>query len=562
MAPFPRMKRAIALCLLILSVGCRDERPAARREVTATASGAAQPKQGGTLVRRLASDINTLNFVLHTTSSEKFVLGYLHDPIVAYDKNLKIVPALAKRWQVSPDGKTYTFTLDERARFSDGTPVRASDVLFTLRKIVDPKSPSPQLAGLFESLNLDQTRVVDDQTISVVFDTPRAAQLDSFNIAVLPEHVYGGGDFANDYNERVVGTGPYLFVSRNAGTEIVLARRQDYWRKPAFIDRIVFKVLSDDSVAWNAMKQGEIDEMRITADQYRLDGQKPAVRDRMNFHRFYLLSYNFIPWNLRSPILSDKRVRRALAMMLDRRSIVRNVYHGNARIMTGPFTEDQWAFNSAVKPIEFDPAGAKKLLAAAGWSDRDGDGTLDRDGKPLKVTMLLVAGNKPSADQAQVFQSALKDIGVRLDLVTMDGATFFKRVSSGDYESAFLAWNLDADPDLYTLFHSSQFVPDGQNLVFYSNPRVDELIMRARAELDQQKRAALYRELHAILADDQPYTWTVQLATTWAVNKRVRGVEEGKGFGLFYWEPGPRAWWLASGSETAPSQPPQPQPNR
>jgi peptide/nickel transport system substrate-binding protein len=529
-----------ALLVLTLS-GCGgSEHPATQ---TATQNGAT-PIGGGTLIRRLTAFPATLNPILEETGDERDVMLYLHDGLIEFDKDLQIIPSLATKWEIAPDARSFVFHLDPKATFSDGTPLKASDVVFTLKKIVDPKSESSQLAGLFEGLDVTATRAIDDATVQVVFSQPRPGQLFSFSIPILPEHVYGKGDFRTAFNRSSVGTGPYVVKEFKQGSRIRLVRRDNYWRELPPIREILFKVIPDDNVAWNALLAGELDESKITSDRWRIAKDSSALKDRVTFKRFYLLGYNFAPWNTRDPILADKRVRRAMAMCLDRRSLIQNVFYGTARMISGPFTPDQWAYNPDVKPIEFDPKAAAALLAEAGWRDTNGDGLLDRNGAPLRIEMLLPAGSKTSETQGQFYQQALKKIGVTLDLNVLDVAVMFDRVLTGKYQTALLQWNTDLDPDVHSLFHSSQMPPAGQNFVYYSNPQLDQLIDQGRIETDQAKRVAIYQQIHALLAEDQPYMWMVQVSDKWALSPRIHNVEESKGLGLSAWYPGARAWWL------------------
>ncbi|HXI11730.1 MAG TPA: ABC transporter substrate-binding protein [Thermoanaerobaculia bacterium] len=548
------LRVALVVLLTALIAGC-NRTETAPQPLTAQTGPLTTPSTGGTLVRRLESDINTLNFILHTTEYENLVLSYLYAPLIDFDVNQKIIPRLAKSWEVSPDGRTYRFLLDEKATFDDGAPVRASDVLFTLGKIVDKNSGAFQLTSSFEGLQLDASKAIDDRTVEIVFAMPRASQLAAFNIAILPESVYGKGDFKKDFNRKVVGNGPYRLTRRDAGKEILLERRNDYWGPRPSIEKIRFKIISDDTVAWNAMKRGEIDEMSISSDRWRNEGATESVRNRMEIHRFHS-GYIFVPWNNSDPLLRDAAIRRTLMMCLDRRAIIQNLYFGTARIMTGPFSPDQWTFNADVRPIEFNLEEARKSFAALGWRDSNGDGVLDKGGKSFVIDVLLHTGNKPSMDQAQIFQQALKQVGVTMNLVTLDSATFFDRIQKGEYQSAFLAQGIDVDADLdVSQFHSSQFPPNGNNWAFYSNPRVDKLITEGRAEFDQAKRLVIYRELHEILANDQPYGWTVEYTNKWGLNRRVGNVTVSNTGGLFFWYPGPLDWTLA---ETASTLPPSP----
>ena len=514
------------------------------------------PQDGGTVVRRLDVDITTLNPVMAQSDFDRRVDFYLFTPMIHLDTDLQPMPGLAEKWEISSDGKEYTFHLNPAATFSDGSPVHASDVLFTLKKIVDPQTEAPQIAGGFENLDLKTTRVVDDHTIIIGFREELAPQLVHFNdLLVLPEHVYSKGDFKTDYISRAVGTGPYRLVRRVAGQEILLERRPEYWGPRPPLQRVLFKVITDDATAWAAMKRGEIDETIIPADTFFAEYRRPELLRFIDFRRFYTLNYNYVPWNTRDPMLSDKRLRRALAMCIDLKSIIENLYHGTARAMTGPFTPDQWAYNPEVPVIEYNPQEARRILQSLGWLDTNNDGLLDKGGKPLKIEMLVITGSQASTQFAPLFQAELKKIGVQLDIVPLESGAFISRVLAGNYQAGYLNWKLDPDPDPFNLFHSSQFPPRGQNLVFYSNPEADRLIDQGRHELDQTKRKAIYRQLHALIADDQPYAWTVEVSSKWAVNKRVRDVKESKGWGLFNWFPGELGWWIPRDQRTHDAPP-------
>jgi peptide/nickel transport system substrate-binding protein len=502
------------------------------------------PTDGGTLYRRFESDITSLNPLLVTTTYEKNVLSYIHEPLLDLAKDHKLAPALAERWTVSPDGKSYTFYLDRRARWSDGKQVQASDVVFTLKKIVDPKSQSPQLAGLFNGLDANATRAVNATTVQVVFTAPRASQLLAFNVPIIPEHVYSKGNFLRDFNRKALGSGPYTLKAAKAGESITLERRKDYWRTNPHIQTIVFRLIEDDATAFNALLKGEVDETRVTSDQWKNSKDQTAVTEKIDLRRFYPLSYSFIPWNTKDEMLSDKRVRTALAMCFDRRSMINSLFYGTARIVTGPYTPDHPAYNPKVKPIEFDLDKAAKLLKEAGWVDTNKDNLLDRAGRPLSVEILIPSGSTISASMSQAFQQSAGKIGVDVKVTPLDASVMFNRLFEGKYQGAFVTWDLDLDPDLFTTFHSSQMSPTGQNFAFYSNKQVDDLIVAARQELDDEKRLELYQQLHALLAEEQPYMWLLQVSTKWGINRRVQNVEEAEGLGLFLWNPGPLEWWL------------------
>jgi peptide/nickel transport system substrate-binding protein len=439
------------------------------------------PHDGGTLYRRLGADISTLNPIISSTAYDRLVANYLFTPLLNYDRNLRPVAGLAKTWRVSSDGRLYRFELNERATFSDGVPVRASDVVFTLRKIVDPAAGAMQISGSFELLDLSHTRAINENTVEVAFREVLATQLTSFtDVLVLPEHVYGTGSFRDDFHNRAVGSGPYRLVRREAGKELRLERRADYWGVRPHIQTVVFKVIADHNTAWNALQQGVVDETLITSDRWtRVQGDSSLAR-KIDFRHFYGANYNAIAWNNRHELLADKEIRRALAMCIPVESLAKEIYQGTARGLSGPFTPDEGAYNPAVPIVPYDPTQAARVFASHGWVDSNGDGILDRRGKSFSLELIVIAGNAPTQSLAQMLQAEWKKIGLDIKLVLLDGATAIQRVVAGNYDAAYVGWSLDADPDPFGLFHSSAIPPHGQNVVFYSNPEADRLIERGR----------------------------------------------------------------------------------
>ena len=532
-----RSMRRLVVVVTILSLACGREKPQAPPEPTSTA----RPALGsGRLVRRLEGDVKTLNYLLQQTEDERQVLSLLYDPLIELDQDLTPVPGVAARWDVLDEGKTYILHLDPRANFSDGTPLRASDVVFTLNKIFD--AHSVQFAPWFGGLDRKQTKAVDARTVRVAFDEPHAGRVYAFNIGVMPEHVYRKENFAT--TTRVVGNGPYLLKERGRDGSLLLIRRENYWREKPAIGAVRFRPIPENAVAWRALQRGDVDVTRVDNDTWFHVANDPAVRQSVVFHSVWQLGYNCIVWNLADSLLRDLRVRRALAMAFDRETIINQVYHGQARAVTGPFTSDQQENDPDVLPIAFNLSAARALLNSAGWHDSDGDGVLDRNGARFEFTLLILAGSAASRDQAQVFQNALHGIGVQLHIKGLDEAAFYDLVLQRNYQGAFLSWVNEPDPDPLELFHSKQ-IGDGMNVTGYASTEADQLMDSANRELDTERRIALYRRLHQVLARDQPYLWTVQVAQKWAVHRRVQNVKVAKGYGLFHWYPDSRAWWLS-----------------
>jgi len=473
--------------------------------------------------------------------SERYVAHYLFTPLVYLDEHNHPVPGLAERWEISDDRRVYTFHLNPRATYSNGTPVHASDVVFTLEKIKDSVNAS-EFASSFEHLDLKGTKAIGTTTVLVVFRTALATQLESFaEVRVLPEAVYGKGAFRDDFHDRAIGSGPYTLAVRESG-RIVVERREHYWRDKPHIQRVVFRVIDDFGTAWRALKIGEVDESYVPSVAWERERTTPDVlRRRLAFREFLAPSYTCVAWNARRSLLRDKRVRRALAMSVDANKFVA-LHSGTARPLTGPFTLGHDAYNRAVPPIPYAPQEAKRMLAELGWRDTDGDGVLDKAGTAFRFTLLVP--NKSTESYAALIQAAMKRVGIIVDLQTMDFASALDRIQSNNYDATYYTWNLDADPDLYTLFHSSQRSETGNNFVWYSNAEVDSLLERARVATDAATRRALQHRIHEIIADEQPYSWYMQVTSKWGFAEKVHGVRVSPLAGLFLWYPGEFDWWL------------------
>jgi peptide/nickel transport system substrate-binding protein len=531
---------------LLLVIACvTSTGPALRDEHAIHAAPAIEhpADEGGVLFRRLTDDV-TLNPFRIVQLNDRYVATYLYTPLINISSTFRPVPGLATTWTISADGLTYRFWLNPKATFSDGTPVLASDVVFTLSEGLNPAARAVQLADAFALLDRVHTHAVDAHVVDVVFRERRARQLLEFNkLFVVPEHAYRQAS-RDALEEFAVGSGPYRLVRHERGKEVVLQRREDYWGEKPHIPRVVLKIIGSSATAWNAVTLGLIDETSVSSETWFHERTNAAVTANIEFRLFYTFNYNFVAWNTEHPLLQDKRVRRALAMCVPVDAIITHIYHGTARRLTGPFLPDTPAYNVAVPPIPYAPQEARRILTSLGWVDHDHDGVLDRAGRPLTFTLLIGAQNGFDREFAQLVQEELRKIGVAMTISAVDENTLGTTVKGGKFDAAMLGTATDAEPHLETWFGSGEIPPNGLNIARYRNPDVDRLIAEAQRELNDAKRYALYRRIHAILAEDQPFLWTVQVQEKWALRRRVHGAGASPGYGLFRWYPGELAWWI------------------
>jgi peptide/nickel transport system substrate-binding protein len=553
----PRVVRRVVVFAWLAAVlaGCGKKNGAdhAGQDSLRTDNEVAQP--GGSVIRRLESECKTLNWVMYTTAYENFVLRYLYDPLFDYNEAGDMIPVLAAELpEVSSDHLRMTVRLRDDIHWEDGVPVTAHDLKFALDKIQDPGIPALNKEGFFEKL--DRLEVVDDRTIVFVWKEPFAPALFALTqLWPIPKHVYGQGDFlTHPANRKPVGCGPFKFEEWRSGHYISLVRNDAYHGQKAYLDRVIFKIVEDDAVALNMMRTGELDEMRATQQQWERQMAEPEFVARFNKYDYYFPQYNYIVWNCTSPWFSDARVRRAMTMLFDRESINTKIYSGYARLISGPFYINSWAYDKTVKPYPFDPEAAKRLLDEAGWKDSNGDGVRDKNGTKFEFELLHAFGSNIAVQFAQLLQEECGKAGVRVSIRQIEGATFFDRVDDADFGAAVLGWRLDLDPDIFDTFHSSMAPPSGLNNSRYSNPRVDSLLVLGRAEFDSGKRQSIYHQVHRLIHEDAPYTFINTVPDKRPIAKKIHGVKFAWSGPYDFW-PGASYWWVDDAPKQSASGP-------
>ncbi|HEU4365007.1 MAG TPA: peptide-binding protein [Candidatus Krumholzibacteria bacterium] len=543
-----RMLRHAVLAGVLLAglSGCggrgeRAEENATGGNAAGDASGA---KTGGTVIRRLESECKTLNYVLATTAYEQFVLRHLYDPIVDYDENGDLVPVLAASLPVvSADHLRVTIKLREDIHWQDGVPITSRDARFALARIQDPDVPALNKLAYFEKLARLETP--DDHTLIFVWKEPFAPGMYAITqLWPIPEHIYGQGDFlTHPANRKPVGSGPFILDEWRSGQYISLKRYDDYHGRKAYLDRMIFKVVEDDAVALNMLKIGELDEMRVTQIQWEKQTVDADFEARFNRYQYYYPQYNFIGWNCRTPWFTDGRVRLAMTLLFDRESINNKIYSGYARLVSGPFYINSWAYDKTVRPHPYDPVRARQLLDEAGWIDSNGDGIRDKDGRKFEFELNIAHGSSIAPQFAQLLQEECDKSGVRVNIRSIEASTFFGKVDKGECDAWTLGWNLDLDPDVYDTFHSSKAPPNGVNYGGYRNSAVDSLLVAGRAEFDEEKRTAIYHWVHRIMHEDPPYTFVNAVPEKRPIARRIQGVLMSPKGPYDFW-PGANYWWI------------------
>lgn len=493
------------------------------------------PAPGDMLVEATIGDAKNLNPPLISETTGSGIASLVFGGLIRPGPDLEPEGEIAESWEVSSDGRVLTYHLRRGVRFHDGHELTGEDVAFTAGVYADPEVNSPHRSDYED---IERVEVLSPHRVRVTYRKPFAPALWNFG-AILPRHVLQGQDVNKaPFNRAPLGSGPYRFVEWKTDRHILLEANSDYWEGAPYVSRYLLRIIPDQSTAFLELLNGGVDALgawaggALTPEQYARQTGTPGFRRNFEKYRTSSLGYTYLGWNLNRPMFRDKRVRRALTLALDRRAIVDNVLYGLGEVATGPYPPASWAHNPDVEPLPYDPEAAKKLLAEAGWTDTDGDQLLDRDldgdGKrePFSFEIVTNQGNVSRERVATIVQRQLQEVGVEARVRILEWTTFLTQfINKRDYDATILGWSLGVDPDAYAIWHSSKTGEHEYNFVGYANPKVDRLLEEGRRTLDLEARKRIYRQIHAILAEDLPYTFLYVPAGLSAVHRRFKGIE-------------------------------------
>jgi peptide/nickel transport system substrate-binding protein len=570
---------ALASALVLLGCGGpRDAEKSAPAAGDSSATAAKPPESDGPPVRgdwvvvHTIADPENLNPLTSNDFGASQVLAWIFPPLIRVDPTtLELAPMLAKALpEVSEDKLTYTYHLRDDVTFSDGKPLTAEDVVFTLKATRNPKVNAPSQRNYYNSvkdavaldpytvrITLSQVYFLNDWVLGGTSPIPRhyydpenlldgisVAELNDWN-SLAPAKQERAERFAKDFNERFnrrpIGPGAMILEDPKrdlvTGEKIELRHRNGYFAPghpelaDPWVDRVVYRVINDADAALASLKAGAIDFMGLRPVQYLKQTSDPRFEERIEKHVDLASSYSYIGWNEKRAIFADPHVRQALSHLVDKRNICDKVMLGLADPVESPIYPRRPEYNGSLQPWAYDPARAKELLAEAGWSDTDGDGILDKeiDGKrvPLRFEIVSNAGNDDRRNLGLVVADEFKRAGIDATFRAIDWSILLDKVKSFDYDAVILGWTSSGaqPPDLYQIWHSSQAVPGGSNHISYKNAEVDSLLEAYRIEFDAAKRKQLYDRVQEILYEEQPYTWVYAPKTLTATDRRFHGVK-------------------------------------
>ncbi len=461
-----------------------------------------------TFVLLIESSPSSLDPRVGTDAQSERIGKLIYDPLLRRDEHFQVRPWLAERWTI-PDPLTYVFHLRQGVRFHDGRALTARDVKYTFDSVLDGSVLTAKASAY---RFVERVEAPDEQTVVFRLKEPYAGLLWNLSdgaIGIVPE---GSG---STLGQAPMGSGPFRFLRATQDSEVVLARNEAYWNGVPNIARVRFAVVPDATTRALELRKGSADAAinALSADMVVALAREPGLR---------VISapgtiYAYLAFNLRDPILKDPRVRQAIAYAIDRETLIRHLWRDYARPAAGLLPESHWAFASETRRYEHDPAKARQILDEAGYLEKNGIRfTLTMKTSTEETTRLLAA----------VLQQQLRQAGIALEIRSFEFGTFYSDIVKGAFQLYSLRWiGGNEDPDIFEhVFHSASFPPRRANRGFYVNPRVDELLDRARRESDPEIRRPLYAEVQTTIAEELPYVSLWYMDNVAVHSRRVHGM--------------------------------------
>jgi len=517
------MKRALLVALLLVGTAFILAPPA-------DAAGRKKDGRpdGGTLNYGEYGRPATLDPITSNEMISLRITELVFNGLVGINEKQEIVPELAERWEQSKDGRTYTFFLRKDVTWhtregEEQKPFTADDVVFTYNIMMHPRTITP-LKVRYEFI--DTLEKIDAYTIRFSLKRPILNALAKFSFKIIPKHGPANPLYLtreDPFVQNPIGTGPYMLKNVTADREIILVANDNYFKSRPHLDKFVAKPFADQNIMTQALMFNAIDMIVLVnpRDIPEIQGDKRFILQPYN-----ALSYSFFGYNTRNPLLSDKRVRQAFTYAVNRQEMLDSFFNGQGTIISGPFAPGSWAYNLEVQPYAFDAEKAKALLKDAGFTPGP-DGIMVKDGKKLSLTLKVPIEKESEAVKRVVlaFKNYLKNVGVDIQVAFKEWQSWKEDVFlEHDFDIVFASWVFDDSADISSLFHSGEIGPWKNNFISYSNPEVDSLINESKLTLDHEKRRTINRKLHAILADETPYTFLWTLTNYAAYHSKVRHV--------------------------------------
>ena len=457
-------------------------------------------------------------------------------------------PMIAESWQISPDKKEFIIKLKKGVLYNDFTDpetnvhhknveVTSHDFKFMVDVIKDEKVNCAHLKSYYQ--DLEKIEVINDHEFKVRWRKPfYGAVAITLTLQPLPRHFYApdgkfdGEKFNSGHlrNKMAVGAGPYQLHKWEKAKKLTFKRNPNYFGANYGIapplEELNFDIISLPGTRYQALLSGKIDNMSLTPEQWMNRTETAQFKAaKLRKEKYLVPQYTYIGYNQKNPLFQDKMVRRALTHLVNRERICKDIYHSLAEVAVTPFFPKSRFADKSLKPWEYSPEKARKLLAQAGWKDTDGDGILEKDGRKFRFTMLQIASHPTQEKLMPLLKEEFAAAGIDMSIQVVEWSNYLQRLDNRSYDACCLGWASNFDPDMYQVWHSSQMAQGGSNHISYCSPELDKLIEDMRSEFDSDKRIRLAHKIGRIMHEDQPYTFLVWPYSLTAVSDKFENLK-------------------------------------
>lgn len=448
----------------------------------------------------------------------------IFDGLTAHDGSNQVIPSLARDWDFDSDSNTYTFHLEEGVKWHDGEDFCADDVKFTIEAVMNPDYGSEN-APNFE--DVQKITVVDEHTVTFELSAPNIAFLDYMTMPILPKHLLEGEDMqTSDFFRSPIGTGPYKLERWDEGQAITLVKNEDYFKTPAKIDSIIFKIVADDNVKALQMQSGELDLALLTPR----DSENFKSNDKYTVYHMQTSDYRGILFNFQNDYWSTHRdIIPAICYAIDRQSILDTVILGRGITAYGPLQRNIYN-NENVEHYDYSPTKAEQILIEAGCTKKS-DGFYYRGNEKIGFVISVGAGDQVRLDIAQAAAQQLREVGIDCSVDVP------AQVDWSGQMAYLIGWGspFDADDHTYKVFGTGK----GANYSGYSNPLVDQYLIKARESADPKVRAKAYDKFQEELVKDPAFAFICYVDADYVADSALKGISEDTvmghhGVGIFW----------------------------
>ncbi len=482
--------------------------------------------KGGTFIFGRGGDSVGLDPALEEDGESFKVCDNIYDTLVQYkDGSTDLEPGLAEKWESSEDGLTWTFYLRKGVKFHDGTPFDAEAVLFSLNRQHDKTHPFHNVSGSYVywvatglAEIVDKISAIDDFTIQITLKTAYAPFI--YTIAITPFAIVSPTavkEWGDAYFNNPVGTGPFKFSRWDKKDKIVLVANDDYWGGRPNLDRVIFRSIPDNAIRLIELQQGGLHAMEFPNPD---DLQQIERDDTLQLLTQPGMNIGYLAMNFDKPPLDNQKIRLAINHAIDKAKMIKHLYQGLGIPAKNPIPPTLWSYDDTIQDYEYNPELAKKLLAEAGFPNG------------FETTLWALPVPRPYIPDgralAEVIQSYLREIGIKTKIVTYDWGTYLEKTKNGEHDMAMLGWSADlGDPDnfFYFLLSKSSAEKPAGNIAFYRSDEMQNVLEKARATSDKDKRDALYKEAQRIFHKDVPWVSLAHAKQVLVINKRVKNLK-------------------------------------